>query len=329
MSSLDTEGNVERSEGPSVRETLVSTVGALRESPNVTSAVNAGIADRDREIRNRDRANPLDRYQLEAHQRDGRNSATRNAVHEVTRQAAQDASTPKPINGTMEVSVGPPPTWSTRDKAQVWDTLSEPAKLVVLQEHAAIKPHLQRYVEIDRELSPIRHLYQQHGLSDAQGMAKIARTISALHDPRTAVQAYHELGRELNILGYQPQQYQQQYAGDPVAQQPDYSPQEEQAVHQHLAQFSQGKPHFEAVRYTMGVLLATRGEKYTLRDGSFDLEKAYREACRIEGLSDNRSRHSVSPPSRSPAVRHDTSQHSGGGSVRNSIMSAVRQTRGG
>ena len=41
-------------------------------------------------------------------------------------------------------------------------------------------------------------------------MAKIARTISALHDPRTAVQAYHELGRELNIapLGYQPQQQQ-------------------------------------------------------------------------------------------------------------------------
>ena len=187
-----------------------------------------------------------------------------------------------------------------------------------------LKPHLERYAEIDRELSQIRHLYQRHGLSDAQGMAKIARTISSLHDPRTAVQAYHELGRELNIapLGYQPQQ--QQYDGDPQAQY-----QVEQAVQQHLARFAEGRPHFETVRETMGHLIAAHGERYMSRDGSINLDKAYGDAVKIEGL-DSRSRRAanISPPSRSPAVRHDTSQHSGRG-VRSDLLAAIAQSRGG
>ena len=76
-----------------------------------------------------------------------------------------------------------------------------------------------------------------------------------------------------------------------------------QEAHQQLTQFSQGKRHFEKVRYRMGELIKANRDRY-IRDGTVNLSKAYADACKQAGRGDNRA--SVlpmfSPRSRSPAV---------------------------
>ena len=61
----DMESAVERSEGPSVRDTVEAAYASHTASPDTTSIVNGAIADRDREIRTRDRAAPRDAKQYE------------------------------------------------------------------------------------------------------------------------------------------------------------------------------------------------------------------------------------------------------------------------
>ena len=151
-----------------------------------------------------------------------------------------------------------------------------------------------------------------------------------------AAQLLNEVGVSLPDLvaltyGQQPQQqyeqqYQQQY------QQPDYAAmQREQQVHQTLSQFSQGKPHFERVRYSMGLAIQNNGQRYMLADGNVDLDKAYRDCCRAAGLDDgNRSRRNaaaVSPRGRAPPGRSESRSQSVS-SVRQSINNAIMEARG-
>jgi hypothetical protein len=318
MSSLDTESGL-----PSLRDHVEAAVASHSPGPDIDNIVN-GAVEHDRATRHRDRAKPVDYHQHEGEQADRRRSAIRSAIHENKLKIAAGPTQPARKH---EAPAGAPASWGPTARAD-WDAVPEHVRLEIQREQAQamnaietnLKPHLERYAEIDRELSPIRHLYQQHGLSDAQGMAKIARTISALHDPRTAMQAYHELGRELNIapLGYQPQQ-------------PDYSPQEAQAVEQHLGHFAQSHPHYEQARVGMGLLLQARPEEYTSRDGNFDLEKVYHDVCRIlrVGVSDKRARRAanISPRSRSPAMSSDAAGR--GGTIRNAIIDAFRESRAG
>ena len=155
-------------------------------------------------------------------------------------------------------------------------------------------------------------------------------------NPQTRVQSIAEIMmqngvtvHDLFALAGAPQQYQQyaqHYGGDPVAQQMQ-DQQGMQEAHQQLTQFSQGKRHFEKVRYRMGELIKANGDQYISRDGTVNLSKAYADACKQAGLGDNRSNANVSPRSRSPAVAPDTPMR-GGSSVRNSIIAAYQQSRG-
>ena len=104
MSALDTESAVDRPEGPSVRESLIGAVGALRESPDVTNATNYGISERDREIRRHSRNSGQDHFQREAASKDHLHGSVRNALNEANLRAAQGFG--NPVKGT-EVSVSP------------------------------------------------------------------------------------------------------------------------------------------------------------------------------------------------------------------------------
>ncbi len=197
-----------------------------------------------------------------------------------------------------------------------------------------VKPHLERLAEIDRALAPSRAVYQAYGVkSDGEAVQRLFEWEHSLRvDPRNGIQRLaQQLGVDLRELvggspqQYQPQQYeqQQQYV-DPVQYE-----QLNQQIHHHLSQFAQSHPHYEEARYAMGLLLQTRPEQYQSRDGSFDLEAAYKHACRNLGLGDNRSRQraAVSPRSRAPAVRSEPVQRGPAGSVRNSLYASIDALR--
>ena len=242
-----------------------------------------------------------------------------------------------------EVPAGPPQSWDLDAKA-AWHEIPEPVRLAVQREQAEamngietkIAPHLREHAEIKQVLAPARERFQAHGIrSDAEAVHRLVQWEAAIAHPQTRVQAVAELMMHNGVTvhdlfalagvdprQYQQQHYQQQY--DPVAHQGM------QEAHQQLTRFSEGKPHFEKVRYRMGELIRDHGERY-MSQGGTDLAKAYNDACREAGLSDNRARRvaNVSPSSRSPAVRHDTSQHSDGGTIRNAIIDAFRENRAG
>jgi hypothetical protein len=320
MTSLDMDSPaVERDEGPSVRDAVIASVAAHRESPDVTNAVNAGISERDREIRSRSRNSDQDHFQREAATRDHRHGSIRNALNEANLRAAQGNS--NPVKGTeVSVSPGPPTSWSTKDK-QVWDTIPESARLAILSDHSQIRPHLERYVELNRALAPAREIYQQHGLSDGQALSNYAQWVQAFHNPQTRVPALLDLARQYGV--------DLQAMGTAGYSEPNYTPQEAQAVEQHLAHFAQSHPHYEQARVGMGLLFQMRQDEYISRDGNIDLERAYHDVCRYLGVgTENRARRAanLSPRGRAPAV-HAGQQHRGGGSVRNSLLDAINQHR--
>lgn len=334
--SIDTETG-----SPTLRDTIEASVASHSPGPDVENIVSGAREQHTREIRNCDRERPRDHHQYEGDRKDQLRSTIRGAIHEnKLKIAAGPTQSAKP----HEVAAGPPKSWDLNAQAR-WPDLPQEARLAIQREEAEmanaiqtkVAPHLQSYAQIDQVLGPVRERYAQHGLkSDAEAVHRLVQWESAFSNPATKVQATAELmvrnGITVDDLfalagvdprQYQQQHYQQQY--DPVA---DPGMQE---AHQQLTRFSEGKPHFEQVRVKMGELIRDDLHRYTSRDGNIDLSQAYIDACRHHGLGgDNRARRAASSPaSRSPAVRHDTSQHSGGGSVRNSIMSAVRQSRGG
>ena len=156
----------------------------------------------------------------------------------------------------------------------------------------------------------------------------------AFSNPATKVQAVAELMIQNGITVHdlfalagasqQYQQYAQHYGGDPVAQQMQ-DQQGMQQAHQQLTQFSQGKPHFEKVRYRMGELIqATWGSIHLAgwhrkSRQSYTLMPANKRALATIGVPGA----NVSPRSRSPAVAPDTPMR-GGSSVRNSIIAAYQ-----
>ena len=123
----------------------------------------------------------------------------------------------------------------------------------------------------------------------------------------------------------------------PLHQQPQYADATAnyanmQQANATLAQFSQGKPHFQAVRHRMGELILQRPSYFIRSDGQVDLDAAYQAAVREAGLGDgnNRARRnaaSVSARGRAPSG-HIESERQSGGSVRQSINNAIREARG-
>jgi hypothetical protein len=327
---------------PSVRDTVEAAYASHTPSPDIDSIVSGAVEHRDREVRTRDRASPRDSKEYEGDRSDRLRQTIRGAIHQKKLEAATGSTQPARKH---EAQPGPPASWNLEAKAQ-WPELPQETRLATLREQSEtlnaleskVAPHLREHAEIKEMLAPVRERYARHGLrSDAEAVSRLVQWEAAIAHPQTRVQAVAEIMvqngitvHDLFALAGAPQAYQQyaeHYAGDPVAQQMQ-DQQGMQEAHQQLTQFSQGKPHFENVRFRMGELIRDHGERY-MSQGGIDLAKAYNDACREAGLGDNRARRSaaVSPASRSPAVAPDTPMR-GGSSVRNSIIAAYQQSRG-
>jgi len=261
-----------------------------------------------REIRDRDikeKSKGLTPHEYEGYSRDKRRDDIRRALDESSRKAVQ----PKPDLQTGEVPAGAPATWSREAKVH-WDSLPPQVKTAALRDHAGFQKPMAEYAELDKVLSPHREVYRQHGVkNDAEAVQVLLRWEQGLRNPETRMQALQMLAQSYGVdLG--------QVSG--AAQQPrnQVEPQEAKAIEGHLTKFSEGRPHFNQVRTSMGMLISAHPERYSA-NGKVDLDRAYREACRIEGLSNPR------PPSpAAPGLRRQ------GPSVRDELVASIARSRG-
>ena len=151
---------------------------------------------------------------------------------------------------------GAPASWDLGAKA-AWSELPEPVRLAIQRDHSQLKtgydnhvtPHLQRLSELDQVIAPSRAVFQHYGVkSDAEAVQRLFEWEASLRlDPHQGIQRLAQrLGVDLGqMAGGQSQQYQHE---------PDYSPQDAQAVEQHLGHFAQNHPQYEQARVGMGLL---------------------------------------------------------------------------
>lgn len=323
-----------------LRDSIEASIAQHSTSPDVDSIVNGAVEERNVELRSRN----LDRWGNEkvgkseirgGNPQDRRQQAIRAAFQSAKEKAA---APPGGTKASFEIEPGPPKTWDKTAQAD-WPNLSHATKQAILRTDRetfdALDPHFRKYRELDAAIGPHRHVFPP-GVSEPQAISNVLGWAAALRGPNknmAAAQLLNEVGVSLQDLvaityGKQPQyeqQYQQQY------QQPDYAAmQHEQQVHQVLSQFSQGRPHFEKVRYAMGMAIQNNGARYMLADGNVNLQAVYDDCVRAVGLdSNNRRRNaaSVSTRGRAPSGRSESSSQSGS-SVRQSINNAIMEARG-
>lgn len=321
--------------GPSLRDQIEASVHSHSAGPDVDSIVSGATEQRDREIRNRDtdrqresrRENELHR---EGNIADRRRANIRAAIDEEKVKAAKG---PAASTKVVEAEPGPPKSWDLAAKA-AWRDLPAEVRAATLRDQSNLStsvennltPHFQAYQEIDKTLAPFRQIYSQHGLSDAAAVSQLMQWEGRFRNPQTRAQAFHELARQYGsdlhqILGMAPQPQQQHYESSPegVAQ-----------ANRELGSFAKDKPHFAAVRETMGLLIARHGARYVKANGSVNLDQAYKDACKAEGVSaappSDRTRRpaGTSSGARIPTGNAIETDKQRGVSVRDSLRGAFR-----
>lgn len=311
MSDLETES------GPSLRDHIESAVASHSSSPDVESVVNGAVEHRDREVREKARGNT-------ALDREGRATETRRAqireavVAGKAKAATGSVAPPKP----GEAPIGAPPTWS-KDAAASWKDLPQEVRLAELRQHAELKPHLERLDAIDKVAAPHRERFQKYGLkSEAEAFGRLLEWESHLSNPATQKQA------ALNLIaqyGLNPHELAAMAGGAPQSNQPQqHDPQLVQAANSQISQFAKGRDHFDKVRETMGALIQARASRYVTANGSINLDKAYADACRAEGLTEGPRSRAVpsSPRGASEGRRAGNSSNSVGDSLRAAFAAA-------
>ena len=293
--------------------------------------------------------------------------------------ATEPAASPevqKPeVNANPEASPaeGPPSAWKG-----IWDSMTPEARAIAVKRESEVAKGFEEYrgktaqlQEISQALDPLRPVLQQHGItSDAAAVKSLLAWEGSFRNPQTRVQAFHDLakqyGVDLSTLVPSSQSAAPSYAQDipdpirPVLDQygqqisevrsqvqswqQQMQQQEQQQIAEKLSTFAKDKPHFEAVRATMGQLMSAG----IVSMG--DLEGAYQKAIAIhpeisaqiraqeeKAKADEQARTraekakqaalaAVSPSSRSPAGGGEP-VHQGKGSVRDAILSSVRTLR--
>lgn len=306
--------------GNGLRDTIEAAVASHSSSPDIESVVSGAVEQRAREIRTRSKSDRPDSHQLEAEQSDKRRQAARDAVNEAKLKAAQGPRDPaKPAS----IPPGPPATWDKAAQA-AWHDLPQEVRLAELREHAdlqtAVEPRLKAHDEIRQAFEPLKPVLQAAGITDeVQGVKALLGWESRFRNPETRMAAFHDLARQYGVdLGGM---------GSPMQPAPQASPEHIELASRTVSQFAQGKDHFETVRETMGLLIQRHPDKYVSGNGA-DLDRAYRDACRVDGIAPEttaKRASAVSPSSRAPAVQ--ASPKASGNSVRDSIINSMREVR--
>lgn len=273
--------------------------------------------------------------------------------------AKKDAQPKEP-----STAIGPPPGWSAESKA-VFAALPDPVKQDILKREKEVSDgfkskseEIKRYSEIDQVLAPVRPVFQQAGINEAEGLRRLLSWEGALRNPATRMQAYAALGRQYGIDHNSPQSQAQPEIPDqlrPVYDnvgqltqtvntiQGELQRSREEAVSRTLTDFAKDKPHFETVRTTMGQLIAAG---IVAPD---NLSEAYRQACAshpeigpklIKEQADKQAAEllknqtqriqtarsaAISPSGRAPNGPAANGKDSGKRSVRDTIMSSVKE----
>lgn len=200
----------------------------------------------------------------------------------------------KPEGAPSTAPAGPPPGWSPEAKAEFTKLPPAVQQAVVKREQevsAGFAQYSQRQKEFDQVVAPRRQHYAGQGISDVQAVDNIWQWFEALKgNPAEAFPALAELvGYNLSTVtpaGGDPStdfpldpNVQRMLSKVPTLEQQvarltqTFEQQQEARTRQELANFSKDKPHYEAVRVTMGKLMNAG-----LANG---LDDAYQQAVRL------------------------------------------------
>lgn len=265
---------------------------------------------------------------------------------------------------------GPPPGLSKETKA-LWDSLPPAVKAdAVRREQEYAKGIAEKnekitgYQEIDQVVMPMRPIFQQMGISVAEGLRRLTSWEGALRNPATRMQAYHALGQQYGIPPSSQSQTPSADQGIPDQLRPVYDQfgqlnqqvssiqgelqrSREEQVSQTLTSFAKDKPHFDKVRVRMGQLIqagivqpndlegayqqaiwADPDIKATLIKEQFDKQQA--DALKNQTNRAQTARAAaISPSTRAPTGPVANGKDNGGRkSVRDSLMSSVKELQG-
>ena len=280
---------------------------------------------------------------------------------------------PKPEqNAQPEASPaeGPPSAWKG-----IWENLTPEAQALAVKREAEVSKGFDEYrtktaqlTEISQALDPIRPILQQNGIqSDAHAVKTLLQWEGSFRNPQTRMQAFHNLARQYGVdlsTLVPSSQSGASTAQDipdplrPVIDQFGNIQQQVQSVDARIQTWEQNQvaekvhtfasdpkhPHFEAVRGTMGQLMASG----IVQPGN--LEDAYQKAVAMnpeisaqiraaedkakaeQAAKDNAEKvkraaaAAVSPTTRPPAGA-PVGQAATGAGVRGSILNAVKALR--
>jgi hypothetical protein len=326
-----------------IRKHIESAVATHAPDPDINSLVNGAVEENNRHIRERNdrKANGSDLKDIKP--QDRLRASIRAAVQEAKRKAAQPQAT---AAKGAEAPVGPPVSWSSDAKA-VWNDLPHDVRMAALREQKsyadAVTPLAKQYAEIEKAIAPHRDIIPKH-ISEPAAINELFGWYRALQSPHKATalavlmnQTGVSLQDVANVVA-QAQQYYQQQQQPQQFQQSQYQQADDPAIEAQktakiaatLATFSRDKPYFQAVRRSMGLLLSAHGEQYLRHDGETDLDKLYKDACRVEGYGaeHNRTKRAaaISPSTRSPSGPLSTTERGKG--IRGAIKAAFQEARG-
>ena len=256
-------------------------------------------------------------------------------------------------------TIGPPPGWSAESKA-IFATLPDPIKQDIIKREKEVSDgfkskseELKRYSEVDQVVAPLRPLFQQMGISEAEGLRRLTSWESALRNPATRMQAYQALGQQYGINFNSPQSEapaipdQLRPVIDQFGQitqqvnslQSELQRSREEKVSETLAAFSKDKPHFEKVRVKMGQLIQAGIVPPN------DLDSAYQQAVwadpEIRAVlqkdqvaeqlkaqqqrTQNARAAAISPSTRAPTAPVNGAEKTGSKGVRGSLLQSIKE----
>jgi len=194
---------------------------------------------------------------------------------------------------------GPPSAWKG-----IWESLTPEAQALAVKREAEVSKGFDEYrtktaqlTEISQVLDPLRPILQQNGIqSDAQAVKQLVQWEASFRNPQTRMQAFHALAKQYGVdlstlvpsSPGTPSTAQdipeplrpvidqfgqiQQTVQDVASRVQSW---EQNSIAEKLTSFAKDKPHFEAVRATMGQLM----QAGIVQPG--DLDGAYQKAIAI------------------------------------------------
>lgn len=201
---------------------------------------------------------------------------------------------------------------------------------LVTDKQSLTSPDRQALREMGKVLKPYIPRLNELRASPAQLVQTLVHYAAALSDPRYQYDAFLDICNryDIDVRAFSDPNYYVQLERHAQAERQMHVAQNEWAKHRKAGDevvqgFAKNKEHFDAVRQTMGGLIATNPGKF-IKGNDIDLDAAYIAACRAHGLTVvERKLHSKLPAQNKQQPRHKQADNS----VRGSFKAAFDQHR--